>query len=574
MRFLFGTRGWLAALAAILLAAGACDDQVSVSGDGGPDGSTDTDSDTDVDTDSDADGDAGPDAAACFVDPERIFEDVAYFAGEDLEGRYPGSEGNEAAMQRAEELFEELGLEPVGDDDTYRQAFDFDAWGIQETPAVSLDGEALEAGTEYAVFNYSGTAEITAEVVYVGYGMTVPAYDPVDYPDCPLPATGYDDYEGLDVTDGIVLVVRHGPGDDDTVPDTCPDNGLCGTDACLWNFTYKAANAALHGAAAMIVVQNYDNPAEILAGASVSGGYVADLASVWMDRDVVEAAIPDLQTWTDGIDAIPHSPDRHATGVNATIDVAAAVTTVLTGNVLGAIIGTDPEIGGEVVIVGGHIDHLGVDGTTGEIYPGADDNASGSAVTMELARLLSECATPARTIVFALWNGEEEGLLGSAEYAQFPAFQISSTYAAYSVDMVGVGDGSGVALYGTTESQNSWLLDVMQGSATEMGYDWDAEAAVPIDTLGYGSDNLPFDYLGVPNAMATTLGEHTTYHTPADTAATITLDDLEASAAMMYAGLLPLVEGTEEAYLPDGKGRTLSHDPAVMDYRTRLVTDR
>jgi hypothetical protein len=574
MRSLLGSRRWCPLLAALLLAAGAaCDDEVSLTGDGGPDGSADTD--TDVDTDTDADSDAGPDGGdfVCAADPDRILEDVAYFANGDMAGRYPGSEGNEAAMQRAEDLFDELGLEPAGDDGTFRQAFAFDSWGVTGTPAVSIDGDSLTAGTEYAVFGYSGTADVTAEIVYVGYGMTVPPYSTVDYPDCPLPSTGYDDYGGVDVTGKIALVVRHGPDDDDTVPDTCPDNDLCGTEACLWNFTYKAANADLHGAAAMIVVQNYANGPEILEGASLSGGYVADLASVWVERGVVETSITNLHTWTDGIDSAL-APDPHATGVNATIDVAGTVTNVPTGNVIGAIMGADPDIGDEVVVVGGHIDHLGVDVSTSEIYYGADDNASGSAVTMELARLISECANPARTIVFALWNGEEEGLLGSAYYAQYPTFPIASTIAAYSVDMVGVGDGSGVMLYGTTETQNSWLLEVMQGSAAEMGYGWAAEAAVPIDTLGYGSDNLPFDYLGVPNAYTETLGDHLYYHTPADTIDTITVADLEAAASMMYAGLKPLVEGTEETYLTSGKGGTPSYDPALVDYKERLVRNR
>jgi hypothetical protein len=573
MQFPFGSRLWCPLSAALWLAGGAaCDDQASSSGDGGPDGSTDTDTDTDVDTDTDTDADGGPDGgSACEADPDRILGDISYLASPDMNGRETGSAENELAMEMAEDAFVGIGLAPIGDGGTYRQAFGI--WGLTAEPSLSVDGGALVSETDYTVFGDSGSAAVTEEMVYVGYGMTVPAYDPLAYPDCPLPSTGYDDYAGVDVTGKIAIVVRHGPADDATVPATCPDDGLCGGTDCLWNFSYKAANADLHGAAAMIVVQNYGNGPAYLSNASVDPTYLADMASVFVDRDLIEAAVPSLETWTDGIDGAL-APDPHATGIEATIDVAASDMAVATANVIGAIEGTDPDIGDEVVIVGGHIDHLVNCDGSGEVCPGADDNASGAAVTMELARLISSCANPARTIVFALWNGEEEGLLGSYHYLLNPVFPISSTIAAYSVDMVGAGDGSGVALYGTTEDQNAWLLQVMQGSATEMGFDWSAEAMVPIDSLGYGSDNVYFDYAGVPSAMTTTLGDHLYYHTPDDTVDTINPDDLEAAAAMMYAGLKPIVEGTEEIYLTSKMGAPRGYDPSALDFRERLVRNR
>jgi hypothetical protein len=534
-------------LAAALLAAGACDGGGAADADAGPDGSTDTDTDvdTDADSDSDSDADAGTDGGGfvCEVDPERVFDDVAFLSSEEMAGRYPASEGNDAALAMAEAAFDELGLEPAGDDDTFRQLFDFQAWSLLEAPSVAIGGGDLVPCTEFDVLSSSGSAALTAEIVYVGYGMTVPPYDPADYPDCPLPPTGYDDYEGVDVNGKIALVVRHGPDDDATVPATCPDNGLCGGVECLWNFAYKTANAELHGADAIILVQHYGAGPEPMHAAA--GDYVDDFAAVWADRDAVEAAIPDLQAWTDGIDAAL-APDPHATGVDAAIGVAAVASTEPVANLLGAIPGTDPELGDEVVVVGAHIDHLGADVCA---YLGADDNASGSAVILELARLISECASPARTIVFALWNGEEEGLLGSIHYVGHPIYPLAATVAAFSVDMVGDGNGTGLALYGTTLTANAWLQDVMAGSAAEMGLDFDV-AAMP---QSGASDHAPFAAVGVPAVMATTLGSHPYYHTPADTIDTIDLENLEASAALMYAGIKPLVEGTEELYLTSGK---------------------
>jgi Zn-dependent M28 family amino/carboxypeptidase len=117
--------------------------------------------------------------------------------------------------------------------------------------------------------------------------------------------------------------------------------------------------------------------------------------------------------------------------------------------VIGVLPGTDQELSEEVVVIGAHVDHLGKDPVSGGIYYGADDNASGTAVVMELARafVLGGHKT-ARTVVFAAWNAEELGLIGSCEHVENPSFPISQTVAAWSIDMVGAGDGSGLPFTG------------------------------------------------------------------------------------------------------------------------------
>jgi len=562
-------------LTAILFATGACDDEASAIGDGGTDAGTDTDTDsdtdvdTDTDTDTDSDSDTDPDGGEleCEVDPDRIFEDLEYFASEDLGGREAGTEGNDLAMQAAEALFEELGLEPVGDDGTYRQAFSYTKPDYLDAPSIVVDGESLDGCGDYAVFDGSGSGDVTEEIVYVGYGITVPPYDTGDYPGCSLPSTGYDDYAGIDVTGKVALVVRHGPDDDMDIPDECPDGDLCTVPGCLLDFGAKAANAELHGAAAMILVNHYGASAEH-EGGTFGEVYIEDFPAVWVDRDIIEAAVPDLETWTDGIDGALE-PDPHATGVEATVSASMGIRTVATANVIGAIQGTDPEIGDEVVIVGGHVDHMGNDVC---LQPGADDNASGATLTMELARLISKCANPARTIVFALWNGEEDGLLGSIHYVENPIYSIDSTVAMYSIDMVGAGQDTNLVLYGAVDDANAWLAQVMEGSAAEMGYTW----AVTPGEVSEWSDHYPFAYAGVPAvcAMSGLLETHDYYHTPADTSDSIGLSHLEMSASMMYAGLKPLVEGTEEIYLTSGKAMLEGVAPAPVDPDNRLVRDR
>ena len=134
--------------------------------------------------------------------------------------------------------------------------------------------------------------------------------------------------------------------------------------------------------------------------------------------------LPNLEDWADAIDAT-YEPNAQATGVNASINVSATAVEVEVHNIIGVVPGTDPDIGHEVVLVGGHIDHEGMDQLTGDIYNGADDNASGTSVVLEMARMMDECElVPARTVLLAAWNAEEMGLIGSYYYTSNPTYPL------------------------------------------------------------------------------------------------------------------------------------------------------
>ncbi len=112
-----------------------------------------------------------------------------------------------------------------------------------------------------------------------------------------------------------------------------------------------------------------------------------------------------------------------------------------TRNVLAKITGSDKVLKDEYVIIGGHMDHLGIS-PMGDIMNGANDNASGTAVVMEIARVMKlNRAKPKRTVIFALWAGEEQGLLGSKHYADDSTFPMNKTVAYINMDMVGHGSG-------------------------------------------------------------------------------------------------------------------------------------
>ncbi|MDP7111283.1 MAG: M28 family peptidase, partial [Myxococcota bacterium] len=461
--------------------------------------------DDDVNGDDDASGDddaTGDDDTSTVdpeeIDPQRIHDDVTLLSSDEFGGREPGTEGNEAAVEYVEGVFEALGLEPAGDQGSYRQSFPMDRW-LQLAPAdVSLGGQELGEGQDYLVFSYSGAGQVDAELVFAGYGMTVPPFDAGQYPDCPLDPAGYDDYAGIDLTGKVALVVRHGPGDDEAVHDNCPANEAALELPALWTFGYKAANARLHGASALALVNHYDAGASPPEGYLGGDYYTADFPAVTLHRGLVESAVPELSEWVTGIDE-NLQPAGSPTGVPISIEVAAEIQSLAVPNVIGVIPGVDEELGDEVVLVGSHLDHVGTDPGTGEIYNGADDNASGTAVMMELARMLAGSGyEPARTFVFAGWNAEELGLVGSCYYVGEPAFPIEDTILALSVDMVGSGDGSGLNLFGGLTPEDAWFGDLMSAAIDEQGLSYEIVPAPPT----FNSDHACFSFAGTTGLLA------------------------------------------------------------------------
>jgi len=527
--------------------------------------------DDDVADDDVADDDTGDDdtAPAEEIDPQRIYDDVALLASDEWGGRAPATEGNEAAVEYARALFEDLGLQPAGDGSTFLQTFGYESWEQLAPAEMNLDGEDLVDGTDLSVFYMSGNGSVTADVVFIGYGLTVPAFDAASHPACPIDPAGYDDYDGIDVTGKIVLLLRHGPGEDQAVSDDCPGNAASqGGD--LWTFGYKAANAALHGAAAMVLVGDYNHGPEAVEGYIGSDYYQPDLPAVSPRRNVVESHLPDLESWYDEIEAA-WQPASRDTGVSATVTVDAGVVEIETSNVLGAIPGTDPAIGDEIVIYGAHIDHLGT-AANGDIYNGADDNASGSAVVMEMARMLAGSGyQPARTVLFQLYNAEEVGLIGSCHYVSEPTHPLEDAVAMLSIDMVGAGDGTGLILYGSDYEPFAWLTDLATAASDDAGLSYDVWPGPTV----MASDHACFAWLGIPAVLVSTLGPHAYYHTPEDTIDNILIDDLEAAARILWSTLEPLAMGEEDLYLEDTPAAAMCPaSPTRSDDLSRIQRDR
>jgi hypothetical protein len=474
-----------------------------------------------------------------------MLADVEALASDDFRGREAGTPGNEAALDLVEDVFIELGLVPAGDAGSYRQRFAVvEPARLAPDADLTVAGERLRRWADFDVPEYASAGEARGELVLVGYGITVPPFARDAYPECPLdPARGYDDYEGVDVRGRVVVVARHGPAGDERVYTRCPASAACLAWPCHWDYGYKAANARLHGAVAAIVVDNLRQPATIPRRTTLQSIYFAlGFPVLVARRAALEAALPELTPRLAAIDATS-APSSAPTGVAAELWVDDSDELSEVENVLGALPGLDPVVGDEVVVIGAHVDHLG-EGPAGQVYNGADDDASGVAVMLELARAFASGGlAPARTLLFAAWNAEEEGLWGSCAYTAEPAFPLERTVAAFSIDMVGGGSGDGVVLEGANEPGSTWIAEVMERGARDRGLQHSIEAAA----LHYYSDHRCFVNRAVPGILVMTPGERPRYHTVRDETRAIRVADLKVTAQLLLAGLLPIVGGASSA---------------------------
>ncbi len=491
-------------------------------------------------------------------DQGRLLGHVETLASDEFAGRQPGTTGGQLAEAYIEDHFEALGLAGAGDNGGFRQAFPLESFTVTGPSELNIDGTGYSEGNGIELFGYSGAGEVEAELVFVGYGLTVPAYDAADHPRCPLDPAGYDDYAGLDLEGKIAVVMRHGPSDDWDLGDHCPVNAAAQADGDLYTFGYKAANAALHGAGAMLLFTDYQHSDGQAEGGTLSEAYYQpEFPALFVGRGALEAHLPELEAWAAAIDA-ELQPNPRTTGLNARVVTSTAVTSITVPNLLAQIPGG--ERADEVILVGAHFDHLGTDGG-GAVYYGADDNASGSAVLLELAQLFAEWGVqPARTVVFASFNAEELGLVGSMYYVIDPPHPIEDTVAMLNLDMVGGGDELGLIDFGGTEDGSEELYALL---ATQASEDF---PVTPLDASP-NSDHAWFQYSGVPIAFLFTTGAHAPYHTPEDTFDTISGLELEETTRISWDTLRILAMAQEDAVLEQAAAKGRAPAPSVPPER-------
>ena len=441
------------------------------------------------------------------IDPNLYLNDVKFLASPELKGRATGSRELEKAAAFIAGKFREFGLKPVAGN-AYLQAFPVttDAkLGKQNHFDFRDNGRVttLRCPEDFVPFNYSSTAKLSGAVVFAGYGITAPEYH-------------YDDYAGLDVKGKFVLVMRHEPQEND-------EHSIFAGKMLTPHaqFVNKAANAKMHGAAGLILIDDSaahpGEPWEMQKFGSTAGPLDAGIAILQVKEERIDAwfqeagkSLPAVEAAIDK-DLRPQSfafPD--ALQVDAGVDIARVVKTV--HNVVAYV----PGETGEYVIIGAHYDHLGMGGqysltpSVTAIHPGADDNASGTAGVIELARWYSRQPKQKRGILFLSFAGEEMGLLGSAYYVAHPELPLAKAVAMINMDMIGrIRDGKvyiGGAATGT--GLRPMLEQVAPKYHLKVDYSEGPESG--------SSDHTSFTSGQVPLLFFFS-GLHSDYHKPSDT---------------------------------------------------------
>ena len=463
------------------------------------------------------------------ADPNRYVNDVRALASPEMEGRGAGTTGLTRAEHLIEKRYKELHLEPAGVKG-YAQPFTVITGArLKSDNRCSIQladkRQELKIQQEFVPFSFSSSGQVAASLVFAGYGATADEFH-------------YDDYAGLDVNDKIVVVLRYEPSG---FAEKRGNHGLTQHSQLIT----KAINARNHGAKALVIVNGKlgDGEEDLLSRfGSVSGPENVGIVMVQVKNAIADgwfqAAGKTLKDVQDQINSntkpVPFAfPDTLHLALN--IDIETTRATV--DNVLAWLPGQTDEY----VIIGAHYDHLGrgnfdslAPSQLGQIHPGADDNASGTAGVLELARLLApERGKLKRSILFMDFAGEELGLLGSAEWVKEPTRPLKKAVAMLNMDMIGriKDDKVYIGGVGTGSTFNS----VLEQARKEAPFKIESSAG------GYSSsDHTSFVTRKIP-VLFFFSGLHSDYHKPSDTwdkingASAARLLDMVASVAVQLA---------------------------------------
>jgi Peptidase family M28/PDZ domain/PA domain len=439
------------------------------------------------------------------ADPHRYLEDIKTLTTPAMEGRGDGTKGLTRASHLIEKRFKSLGLEPAGTS-SYFQPFTV-ITGAQlkgnnhfVVQARSQKKE-LKPKQDFVPFSFSSSGIAQGPLVFAGYGVSADEFE-------------YDDYAGIDVKDKIVVVLRYEPA---SFAAKTGNHGMTQHSQLI----SKAINARNHGAKAIVLVNGKlgDGEEDLLTRfGSVSGPENVGIVFVQVKNAVADewfqAAGKSLLETQDRIN-ISGKPDSFALPENqsASVKVSIATTRATVNNVLAYLPGKTDEY----VIIGAHYDHLGrgnfdslAPSQIGQIHPGADDNASGTAGVLELARVLApQKGQLKRGILFASFAGEELGLLGSAEWVKEPTRPLEKAVAMLNMDMIGRIKDDKVYVGGV--GTGSTLKATVEQAQAKSGFKMEYSAG------GYSSsDHTSFVAKKIP-VLFFFSGLHSDYHKPSDT---------------------------------------------------------
>jgi hypothetical protein len=440
------------------------------------------------------------------ADPARYLDDVKALTARAMEGRGDGTKGLTLAARMLEKRYRQLGLKPAGSNSYFQPFTVITGAKLKSSHNRILIDDAsqkreLKLNQDFVPFSFSSSDSVSAPVVFAGFGASADEF-------------GYDDYAGMDVKDKIVVVLRYEPAG---FADKAGNNGLTRHAQLI----SKAINARNHGAKALVLINGKlgDGEEDLLTRfGSVSGPENTGIVLVQVKNDVADRWFQAAgKSLADVQGQINHSTKPQSFAFPDTLHMSIHVDIETTRATVNNVLAYLPGKSDEYVIVGAHYDHLGrgnydslAPSQIGQIHPGADDNASGTAGMLQLARMFAPMKDQLqRGILFASFAGEELGLLGSAHWVQNPTLPLDKAVAMLNMDMIGRIKDDKVYIGGV--GTGSTLKPVIEQAASKGNF------KVEYSPGGYSaSDHTSFVTKHIP-VLFFFSGLHSDYHKPSDT---------------------------------------------------------
>jgi hypothetical protein len=503
--------------------------------------------------------------AAGLIQPNDLQADIAFLASDVLKGRNAGSAEDHIATEYIAAEFLRLGLKPVGDHGTYFQTMEIQTAQLDPSRTTFT---AKIAGVEHTyVFNTDfrwsrqslHPASACGGIAFAGYGIHAPEY-------------GYDDFDRFDVKGKVVLVLNREPQAND------PKSKFMGAWDTHHAFNWeKLEELRKRGAAGLLLVQDRvrrdvkvtppTSPRPSGGPEFALSGSMWDIPTFTIPREVADQL---LAPSGKNIDALQAEIDRtlrpHSLEVSASSACMAkafdSIQTHQGRNVVALLEGSDPKLKSQAILVTAHHDHMGV--ANGHIYNGADDNASGVAGLLEIARaFVHGNLHPRRSVLFVAYDGEERIFLGSYYYVTHPLIPLDQTVANLNMDMIGRnendanwpvppdGNANMVNVLGTR--YNPDLKKVIDRENQQVGLflDYKMDKVDP-DSLWSRSDHFWFATLHIPQVEFQT-GLHPDYHTDHDTWDRINYPKLTKIVRLVFLSIDELANSAgKPAFAPAG----------------------
>lgn len=434
---------------------------------------------------------------------DTLKKHISVLASDDFMGRKPFTEGETKTVAYLQEQFKQMGLEP-GNGDSFIQEVPMANILAMAAPSMQVKSAKgtfnLKAFDDYIIWTDKTDSSISlnnADLVFAGYGVVAPEYN-------------WNDYAGLDVKGKVVMVMVNDPGF--WIGDTTLFKGKAMTYYGRW--TYKFEEAARQGAKACLIIHNtaaasypfsvqqnsfnttrlkLDNRGKNIPNCDMIGWVPEKISHQLFAAAGYDSSLL-VKANQPGFKAVPLGLQ-----LSTTMNVKASFNK--SSNVIAKIKGTKrPD---EVIIYTAHWDHLGIgrpDQSGDSIYNGALDNASGTAGLLEMARAFKRMnAKPERTIVFLAVTAEEQGLLGSAYYAENPIYPVNKTVANINMDGLNrYGKTKDMVVVGQGQSElEDYLKEAIEKAGGYLSFDTHTEAG-----YYYRSDHFNFAKVGIPALFA------------------------------------------------------------------------